>query len=222
MDKYETAQPQADLTANQPDKKAAISGLQEAQERRDDAFLTVRYNSEELPLSKEAVVTYAQKGLNYDKLSDRLAKMGEKLKTYEELDALAHEFAQRSGLTDTEALSVMKQRLGMEREEEAVNARLDEFLSAHPDVDPKGLPEAILAAWKDGTPLVTAYADMLKTQEQAQQTNALNAFASMGGAAGAGGAAPRPISHDAIKNMSGADLERNHSRIWAYLTGQKD
>jgi hypothetical protein len=44
----------------------------------------------------------------------------------------------------------------------------------------------------------------------------------MGGAIGMGAAAPRPISEDAIKLMSKAELGRNHSRIWAFLTGQKE
>jgi hypothetical protein len=43
----------------------------------------------------------------------------------------------------------------------------------------------------------------------------------MGGAGSMGAATPQPITDEAIQAMSPAELDRNHGRIWAYLTGKK-
>ncbi len=227
---FEMAQPQAVDTANQPeaiDGDAAVGGTKEdAQVQENAAFLTVRYNKEELPLSREATAVYAQKGLNYDKLSGRLEKAREMLITYEDIGAAAKDYAQSNGISEAEALTAIKQRLNEEQQkQESVNAQLDEFLKAYPDVDPRTLPETVIHTWKNGTPLITAYAHMKEHEllrEHARQTNARNTAASMGGAIGTGAAAPRPVTEDAIKMMSAAELDRNHSRIWAFLTGQKE
>jgi len=226
---FDMAQPQAVDMANQPkqNEDAAVSGTeQSAQEQENAAFLTVRYNKEELPLSREAVAEYAQKGLNYDKLSGRLEKAQELLTTYEDIGAAAKDYANRNGINEAEALTAIKQRLDDEHQKQSsVNAQLDEFLKAHPDVDPRSLPEAVIHAWKNSTPLIAAYEQMKEKElmrEHARQTNARNTAASMGGAIGMGAAAPRPMTEDAIKMMSSAELDRNHSRIWAFLTGQKE
>lgn len=218
---FDMAQPQAVDMANQPESEAAVSGSQDSA-----AFLTVRYNKETLPLTREAAAEYAQKGLNYDKLNGRLEKTQELLEAYDDIDAAAREYAQQSGMGEAEALHTIKQRLHAERQKQsAVNAQLDDFLKAHPDVDPRALPEAVIQSWKNGTPLIAAYAQLQETERQlaqTRQTNAQNTAASMGGAVGMGAAAPRPITEDAIKMMSPVELERNHSRIWAILTGQKE
>jgi hypothetical protein len=226
---FDMAQPQAVDTANQPiqSEDAAVNGTQEgAQELDNAAFLTVRYNKEELPLSREAAAVYAQKGLNYDKVSGRLEKAQELLTAYEDIGAAARDYAHKNGISEAEALAAIKERLDVERQNQSsVNAQLDEFLKAHPDIDPRALPEAVIHAWKNGTPLITAYAQMKERElmrEHARQTNARNTEASMGGAIGMGAAAPRPMTEDAIKMMSSAELDRNHSRIWAFLTGQKE
>lgn len=223
---FDMAQPQAVDTANQPNT-AAESGTQiDAQEQEDAAFLTVRYNKEELPLSREAAAEFAQKGLNYDKLSGKLEKAQELLTTYEDIGAAARDYAAQNGISEAEALTAIKQRMEQEQQKQlTVNAQLDEFLSAHPDVDPRALPEAVMSAWKNGTPLISPYEQMLQREllrEHARETNARNTAASMGGAIGMGAAAPRPVTEDAIKMMSAAELNRNHSRIWAFLTGQKE
>lgn len=226
---FDMAQPQAVDTANQPKQKedAAVSGTEEsAQNQENAAFLTVRYNKEELPLSREAAAEYAQKGLNYDKLSGRLEKAQELLTTYEDIGAAAKDYASRNGINEAEALTAIKQRLDDEHQKQSsVNAQLDEFLKAHPDVDPRALPEAVIHAWKNGMPLIAAYEQMKEKElmrEHARQTNARNTAASMGGAIGMGAVAPRPMTEDAIKMMSSTELDRNHSRIWAFLTGQKE
>lgn len=217
---FDMAQPQAVDTANQPEGGIARFGAAGG----GDAFLTVRYNKEELPLSREAAAEYAQKGLNYDKLSGRLEKAQEQLSAYEDIGEAAKSYAGRTGMSEQEALAAIRQRLDTERQkQDAVNAQLDAFLQAHPDADPRALPASVIEAWKTGTPLIEAYARLggqAQRHETARQTNALNATASMGGAVGTGAAAPRPITEDSIKMMGQTELAANHSRIWAFLTGQ--
>lgn len=217
-----TAQPQASETANQPDTQIGTEHSKDAQ----TAFLTVRYNKEALPLTREAAAEYAQKGLNYDKLSGRLDDASKKLEAYAGIDKLAQQMAEQNGVNESEALDALARRIGEEKDKQAaVNAQLDAFVEAYPDIDLGALPDAVIGAWKDGTPLCDAYAAYThdtKKQEQARQTNAHNAAASMGGARGTGMAAPRPLSDETIKQMTPTELEKNHSRIWAYLTGHKE
>lgn len=221
---FDMAQPQAVDMANQPLENAAVNSSQESAQQQD-AFLTVRYNKEELPLSREAAAEYAQKGLNYDKINGKLEKTQKLLAAYENIGAATRDYANQSGMSETEALAEIKQRLNVEQQKQTViNAQLDDFLNAHPDVSPHALPDTVIQAWKKGTSLVDAYAQMkekAQQSERARQTNALNSQASMGGAIGNGAVTPRPITEDTIKMMSTAELESNHSRIWAFLTGQK-
>ena len=221
------AQPQAEEAVNQPlIDDATQVGDQSAQNAQDDAFLTVRYNKEELPLSREAAAEFAQKGLNYDKISGRLTEATDKLEKYSDLGALAKELAVQNGVSEKEALAALKERMGDERHRQAeVNAQLDDFLSRYPDADPLALPDTVITAWKSGVPLEQAYAAHLsdaQMQSQARQTNAQNAATSMGGAKGTDTATPRPLSEDSIRQMTPAELEKNHSRIWAFLTGQRE
>ena len=218
------AQPQAVDTANQPEGAPVINDAQQSGER-DDAFLMVRYNKDELPLSREAAAKFAQKGLNYDKLSGKLEKAQELLAAYQDIGEAAKDYARINGISELDALAAIKMRLaGEQQKQAAVSKQLDEFLQAHPDVDPRVLPVTVVDAWRNGTPLIEAYDSMRKQEQQrelARQTNAQNTALSMGGAVGTGAAAPRPITEDGIKLMSSAELEKNHSRIWAFLTGQK-
>ncbi len=250
----EMAQPQAVQTANQPgspgsgaywgdkENSAAASGSA-AQAKTPDAihsargeaaapFLTVRYNKQDKPLSREEAAVYAQKGMNYDKLSEKLKAADEQLKTMSGIKALAAEYMQRSGVTEAEALSTLQSKLSGSDMQRIVNAQLDAFMAAHPDTDPAKLPEAVLREWKRGVPLSEAYyayqskaLDMkLREMERiakAKAANEGNAAASMGGAGSVGAAHAQPLTDETIQAMSPAELEKNHVRIWAYLTGQK-
>ncbi len=223
----ETALPQAEaMPASQPDMatEAAPQTTGSAADGAEAPFLTVRYNKEERPLTREAAAEYAQKGLNYDKIGGRLSEAEKKLDGYGELETLAKGYAQRRGLPDAEALSALKGSLEGDAQA-VVNAQLTAFMKAYPGEDPHGLPPAVMDEWRRGVPLKEAYlshkAAQLERRMQAQQTNARNAAASMGGAAGTGDAAQKPLSEETIARMSPAELERNHSRIWAYLTGKR-
>jgi hypothetical protein len=59
----------------------------------------------------------------------------------------------------------------------------------------------------------------MKTQAAREQTNRRNASASMGRPQSRGRAHARVLSDEVIQTMSPRELERDHERIWAYLTG---
>ena len=228
----EMAQPQAVETANQPGMEGNGGGVGAAEstgaaERAGEAspFLTVRYNKEDKPLSREEAATYAQKGMNYDKLSERLRAADEQLKTMSGVKTLAQQYAARRGVSEAEAVSALSARLSGKDGQAVVDAQLEAFEEAHPDVDPRELPQDVIAAWKRGVPLLEAYG-MQQTrqtlrQARAQAANERNAAASMGGAGSMGAAHPQLLSDETIQSMSPAELDKNHARIWAYLTGKK-
>ncbi len=223
----ETALSQAGMMpANQPESapEAAPQTMGYAADGTETPFLTVRYNKEERPLTREAAAEYAQKGLNYDKINGRLSDAEQRLAGLSELETLARSYAQRRGLPETQALAALKGTLEGDVQT-AINAQLAAFIQAYPEENLQQLPAAVMDEWRRGVPLKEAYlshkAAELEARMQAYDTNARNAAASMGGATGSGDAAQKPLSEETIARMSPAELERNHSRIWAYLTGKK-
>lgn len=221
---FETAQPQAE-PANQPEDISAQEssyGEQVNEEREqnkrgstpDEPFVTVRYNKRDKPLSYEEAVIYAQKGMNYDKLSERLRDTSAKLSEYE-----------GAGRTETKAAACEDEK------QEAVNGQLESFMRSNPGMDPRALPEAVISAWKKGIPLTEAYlmyrSDMLSAKISGMEkaaaqadANRSNETASMGGAVGSGAARGKAINEESIKGMTAEELDKNHDRIWAYLTGK--
>jgi len=203
-------------------------------------FLTVRYNKQDKPLSREEAAVYAQKGMNYDKLMGRLKAAEEQIKALDGGKTTAADEAatsaggdgtpplQGKGAQDVKAAG--DQRLPLRGSEvrdvqAVVDAQLGEFAAAHPEVDPASLPAPVISAWKRGVPLSEAYgayrAREEQRQERARTVNAANAAASMGGAGFMGASTPQQITDDSIKAMSPKELDKNHARIWAYLTGKK-
>lgn len=47
--------------------------------KADEPFLTIRYNKEDKGLTREDAITYAQKGMNYDKLYDNYTNLSNRL-----------------------------------------------------------------------------------------------------------------------------------------------
>ncbi|MGI5849659.1 MAG: hypothetical protein ACOX8Q_06310 [Christensenellales bacterium] len=234
MSMFETAQPQADDSANQPDMAAPESGGTEGVPQ--EAFLTVRYNKEERPLSKEAAVEFAQKGMNYDKLYERLKQAADKLTAYEKSDFFktAQSYADKNGRPTKEVLELMQRQIDLQLDpnaarQTAVDSQLDTFMRANPGIDPRALPEDVLKAWKRGVPLYEAYlahqAGTYKAQldalEKAADTNRRNAVASMG-KAGGGAVRSKPLSEESIRAMTREELEKNHERIWVFLTEKRN
>lgn len=221
---FDTAQPQAAGTANQPEEIAAVpeSGESGSPENgsflendtaNEEPFMTVRYNKEDKPLTKEEAIVYAQKGMNYDKLQERLKETAAKLSEYEKTG-----YRQSGG--DTE-----------EAKQPLIDAQLDSFMRGNPGVDPRKLPESVLSAWKRGIPLNEAYLAhqaqelafkirQMEREAAQAEANRKNGAASMGSVASSGSTRGKALSEDSIRNMTPAELEKNHERIWAYLTGK--
>ncbi len=218
---YETAQPQAGEPANQPDvisapdseseeRQAFMDEEDRSEQTPDEPFMTVRYNKQDKPLSKEEAVTYAQKGMNYDKLQERLKEVSAKLSGYES-----------AGLTAGRASD----------KQAVIDGQLESFMRGNPGVDPRKLPESVIAAWKRGVPLSEAFishqaqtlsakiGDMEKASAQAE-VNRKNNAASMGGAVSNAPARAKAINEESIRSMTCEELDKNHERIWACLTGK--
>ncbi|MEL7603640.1 MAG: hypothetical protein AAGU77_10850 [Bacillota bacterium] len=258
----ELTQPQVVQAANQPDMESAASGSSpeggagavELPQGRvtEKPFLTVRYNKQDKPLSREEAAVYAQKGMNYDKVSERLKAAEERIRALGGGEVTAAEQDNQSFQSAVTARDESPSRLrrqpplgkgaisntafegegerqeghGAVRSVQAiVEAQLGEFAAAHPDIDPTALPAPVISAWKRGVPLSEAYgvyrAREEQRQERARTANAVNTAASMGGAGRMGASTPQQITDDAIKAMSPGELDKNHARIWAYLTGKK-
>ncbi len=247
-----TAQPQAGEPANQPDlNEAQLSaeespaggiapGETEAKAKdngADESYLTVRYNKEDKPLSKEEAVTFAQKGMNYDKLCERLKEANAKLSEYENDGFIkaAKEYAKNNSISTEQAANALKAQLeaGSEGAKQAlIDGQLEDFMSQNPGVDPRSLPDSVIGEWKKGVPLSQAYLvhekQQLKSrieamQRQAEQaeTNNRNAASSMGSAVSNGRTRGRQLSDESIRNMTPEELDKNHERIWTYLTTKK-
>lgn len=210
----ETTQPQVDDSANQPD---IVDGFEEGGNEsavQDENFMTIRYNKENLPLSKDAATTYAQKGMNYDKLSAKLEKANAKLSEYDEILKQGDDLDMNSA------------------KQEIVDGQLGDFIQRNPGVDPRRLPKSVLNNWSKGVSLNEAFlsyqtgeyrvqANRMAREIEQRDINAKNAEASMGKPQSKGSAQQQELSDAVIKNMSSAELERNHKRIWTYLTGSK-
>ena len=236
----EMTQPQVVQMANQPDILGGGEALSDASGKPNEArsesiekpFLTVRYNKQDKSLSREDAAVYAQKGMNYDKLSERLKAADEQLNILSSGNVRTAESSVGDGMPGAEGLSANQSKLHGQDMQAVVSAQLDAFVSAHPNIDPATLPEAVLMEWKRGVTLCEAYYAHeakelgVKTREmeritKANAANENNAAASMGGVGSMGAAHPQSITDEAIQTMSTAELDKNHSRIWAYLTGQK-
>ena len=219
----EVTQPEA-TPANQPaggettgESSAAgesQSTGQSTQANSSESFLTVKYNKKQAGLSRDEAKSYAQKGMNYDKVFGRLKEANAKLREYESRPE------KRTGQTES-----------AERQAK-VNGQLSDFIKSHPGVDPRSLPADVLQAWKKGTPLKEAAAayqakkyhseiDSLKKQIMQLKTNECNAEASMGRPASFGSAQQKPLTAEAIKKMSRKEIDKNIDRIWEFLTGVK-
>ena len=231
---FETTQPEVVETANQPDTAAETEDAMP--DGANEPFLTVRYNKEDKVLDEETARTYAQKGMNYDKLSERLETANAQLAEYEEgsLNQLVRDYAAQSGASYEEINEMLQEQLGMGLDEDAakqavIDAQLMDFMARNPEVDPRGLPGDVLDAWSAGVPLGEAAAGhaaqkqigVLQQQISEIQANAENAAASMGKPQSRGEAHEKPLSVETIRNMSEKELKKNHERIWEYLTGQK-
>ncbi len=207
----ETAQPQAAPEANQLGEIAEAAVETSMINENMEPFLTVKYNKQEKNLSQDEAREYAQKGMNYDKISDRLKQTKQRLIEYEKTSS-----AKANGIN----------------RQESVNRQLSEFVANNPELDPRNLPKEIIEAWKNGVPLGEAAAKYhaenyrrqtqeLKRKIEQLKINESNSLASMGRAHSNGSTQQKPLTVEAIKRMSRREVEKNHDRIWEFLTGVK-
>ena len=114
-----------------------------------------------------------------------------------------------------------------------------DFQTEFPNVDIQNLPEEVKENWlNSGKPLneayrifsyaakeaeLTALQERIRTMESQQKAAEINAenAATAPGKLGEGATAEQPLTEKAISEMTPAELEKNHSKIWAYLTGAK-
>lgn len=87
-------------------------------------FMTVKYNGAEQGLSQDEAITYAQKGMNYDKVYGQLEQMRN-----DPVRRAFEEQAARAGLT----LNEYADRLEQFQRESAINRLADSFMSENPD-----------------------------------------------------------------------------------------
>jgi hypothetical protein len=105
------AQPQAEPAASEA--TSAEPQAEQQPETEPTSFkLKVKYNKDEIELDQDKAVEYAQKGMNYDKVYERLQGLESQLKGAEKAQRVIKEIAQESNITEQEAIErIEKQRL---------------------------------------------------------------------------------------------------------------
>lgn len=171
----------------QPQAQAADNEVKTEQQTTQPEKIKVKFNHEEMELPLEEAVIHIQKGMNYDKVSERLKEV------QEDIDFL-EERAKEAGMSRKDFREMWKQNLSqaeikklaeekeipedvakelseakrakqklelIEKEKQIESARLTElasFLDEFPDVKTyKDIPAEVVDEWTSGTKLKTAY-----------------------------------------------------------------
>ena len=161
---------------NEEMESIAISGENQPAE---NAFVTVRYNGEDITLSKEEAITAAQKGLNYDKLQARLQTLQTSGATHQEAGRMAQSFGagpanraynpyrEQNNLPPAMRLQQLEREAYMRKVEDMEKQSYIDFVRAYPDV--KEFPLEVLTMLKQGLKPLEAY----RTYENKQLKEAL-------------------------------------------------
>ena len=122
---------------------------------QDTPFLDITYNKEKKSLSREEAITLAQKGMNYDKLVQKLQEQENSpvLKAFKAQ-------AESVGLS----LDDYAQRLSKFQEQSEIQQIADNFMATHPDVTDDVAKEYAEAEYKNQ--------QIAKASKQVQQTQA--------------------------------------------------
>lgn len=94
---------------------------------KNEPFLQIRYNKEDVGLSKEEAIELAQKGKNYDKLSEK----------YTQMNAELTKLASRNNMTVEEFMA----KMGETVQKVEVNKELKSLKKQYPDVNEEMLRE---------------------------------------------------------------------------------
>lgn len=93
----------------------------------DEPFLQIRYNKEDVGLSKEEAIELAQKGKNYDKLSDKFTQLNSELT----------KLASRNNMTVDEFMS----KMGETVKKVEINKEIKSLKEQYPDTNEEVLKE---------------------------------------------------------------------------------
>ncbi len=181
--------------------------------------LCVKYNGEEHQLSHEQAVTYAQKGMNYDKIYEKLKRLEASLPHRDGASPNDEDFRRPSGQehSDKEQDDIRRQLMQYQHKEA--------FLNQHPDV--KELPVPVLQAASEwNLPLEQAWRMTCGYDQLQRQNNDLarqlliateqlqNQNRSTGSARDRGDHTPLTRS---VGRMSMKEYERYRDAIWRDL-----
>ena len=185
----------------------------------------VRYNHQEIELPLEEAIRHIQKGMNYDKLAQRLAALqnGAPAEGADEAEGPDAKEAEAAGETEEareDGVAVLTADLSLLKEQEK------EFRTAYPEVKDGEIPDAVLLEWGGGVPLKYAYQayenrtlkERVKELEQklyAAELNGKNAVSSMGSAFSSGATQGPELTAENIKKMSSAQRRLRMGEILA-------
>ncbi|WP_394139556.1 hypothetical protein [Cytobacillus oceanisediminis] len=97
---------------------------EQQQEEQRQAFLKVKYNKEEMELDEEAARELAQKGLNYDKVQERLQALESDPRL-----SFVEELAKEQGMTTEQYLDAVREYKEQEKLNELVQQNIPEELA---------------------------------------------------------------------------------------------
>ena len=110
------------------------------QEEEKPQEITVKYNGEERKITLDEAKTYAQKGMNYDRI------YAQRQDAHQVLDLLASQ----KGMSRDELIATS-------RGGEISNLRWEKLLSAYPDIDAAKLPKEVFLSIENGLTPIEAY-----------------------------------------------------------------
>jgi len=172
----------------EPSGEPAPEGEPEGEPQGEpEPFIKIKYNKEEVALDREKAIELAQKGMNYDKIYEKLQQLendprlsfveqqaqryGMTAEQYLEAVREAEEQEQlneliQQNIPEEIAKEIMENRKFREQWEQERRAREQEeqrqadyqaFLETFPDVKPEDIPQSVWEEVKQGKSLVDAY-----------------------------------------------------------------
>ncbi|UOO38254.1 hypothetical protein IZU99_03080 [Oscillospiraceae bacterium CM] len=163
-------------------------------EREADQSFKLKYMGEEIDVTRDEVITLAQKGKDYDRIRSRAEQLTEEAEKNSTYKNLLQGIAQRTGMSldsfmrqaETALSDSTKQPANetahhsegiTQPDAQAARARRDrevtEFLSEYSDLDPKSIPGEVWESVQSGKSLLRAYQSYenrnLKAQLASQQ-----------------------------------------------------
>lgn len=115
----ELAQPEAKAPEQEASQQIAEGSVETTEEEASQPFLTVKYNKEERPLTREEAKEFAERGMNYDKLKERLQTIQSELERSKSATDVFDEIAEQLHITREEAIErTRKQRLAAQAKAE--------------------------------------------------------------------------------------------------------